>query len=165
MADTSKLLSNLAISLRQTSTNPATLGITVTNNNSVPVTFLTWDSPLDPLVLQLGALSITPSGSSTELDIPQIKVARRAPPGEDTLVELDAGATSEESLVELKEIFVGKKLREQGGKGSLKCKGKWRAVWAQKKEKVTAEQLASQGGDDDAVSGEFETDAIEITVN
>lgn len=165
MADASKLLANLAISVHQISTSPATLGISVSNNNSVPVTFLTWDSPLDPLVLQLGALSITPSGSSTELDIPQIKVARRTPPGEESLVELAAGATSEENVVELKEMIVGKQLREQGAsRATLRCRGMWRAVWAEKKESLGAEKLELMGGDDDAASGEFETEAVEITV-
>lgn len=165
MADVGNLLSNLAISLQQKSVSPALLGITISNNNSVPVTILKWDSPLDPSVLQLGALSITPSGSSTELDIPQIKIGRRSPPGDDSLVELDAGATSEENVVELKDMFVGKPLREHGGgKASLKCRGTWRAVWGLKKAGVGQEKRELMGADDDAFSGEFESEAVEITV-
>lgn len=178
MADTSSLLSNLSISLQQKSVHPALVGITVTNNNAVPVTFLKWDSPLDPLVLQLGALSITftPSSSSgisssaqvEELDIPQIKVARRAPPGDESLVELDAGAASEENAVELKDVMVGKPLRELGGGGdgkvTVKCKGRWRAVWAEKKAGLGEERRKLMGADDDAVSGEFESEAVEMTV-
>lgn len=177
MSDASSLLSNLTISLRQRSANPATLAITVNNANSVPVTFLAWDSPLDPLVLRLGALSITPEGSPEELDIPRVKVARATPPGDDALVELAAGATSEENVVELAEAVAGwrrqrqrQRQRGEGGRGggswraSLRCKGRWRAVWAGTRAGLGAERRALMGAGEDAFSGAFESEAVEITV-
>lgn len=157
------LLSNLLISVRQTASDPPTLGVTVKNNNSAPVTILTWDSPLDPLALTLGALSITPSGSSTPLDIPLIKVNRKVPPGEDALVELGAGQTSKENQLVLKDVLVGDQVREMKvEKASGKCKGTWRAVWPLGREELDKETIEKMGFDDKAVSGEFESEAFDV---
>lgn len=166
MADASKLLSNLNISLKQKSTNPTTVAITVTNNNSGPVTFLRWDSPLDPNLLQLGGLSVTHLATSKEVDIPQIKIGRRTPPGDESLVEIGAGATSDENVVELKEMVVGKKLRELGGgKASLRCKGPWRAAWAEKRDDLGPERREAMEADESAVSGTFESEAVEVSTD
>lgn len=163
MAD-NPLLSQLIISVRKTSSDPPTLGATVKNNNSVPVTIFAWDSPLDPLALSLGVLSITPSGSSTPLDIPEIKVSRKLPPGEDALIELGAGQTSKENELELKEMLVGKELRErQVEKALVKCKGEWRAVWAMSRKDLDQESIEKMGTDEKASSGEYESDNFEIS--
>lgn len=162
MAENS-LLSELIISVRKTSSDPPALGVTVKNNNSVPVTILAWNSPLDPLALSLGVLSITPSGSSTPLDIPEIKVSRKFPPGEDALIELGAGQTSKENEVELKEMLVGKELREkQVEKAFVKCKGEWRAVWAVSRKDLDSESIEKMGTDEKASSGKYESDDFEI---
>lgn len=162
MADNS-LLSELIISVRKTSSDPPTLGVIVKNNNSVPVTILAWNSPLDPLALSLGVLSITPSGSSTPLDIPEIKVSRKFPPGEDALIELGAGETSKENELELKEMLVGKELREkQVEKALVKCKGEWRAVWAMRRIDLAPENIEKMGTDEKAMSGKYESDDFEI---
>lgn len=161
----SNVLSNLTISLRQISSDPITLAVTVKNNNASPVTILTWDSPLDPLALQLGTLAITPDGSSSPLDIPIIKVSRKLPPGEDSLVELDAGQTSRENVVVLKEMVVGKQLRETNTeKVSVKCKGQWRAVWATSRKDLDAESIQGMGTDERALPGEFESEAFDVVV-
>lgn len=157
------LLSELIISVRKTSSDPPTLGVTVKNNNSVPVTILAWNSPLDPLALSLGVLSITPSGSSTPLDIPEIKVSRKFPPGEDALIELGAGETSKENELELKEMLVGKELREkQVEKALVRCKGEWRAVWAMSRKDLDSESIEKMGTDEKASSGKYESDDFEI---
>lgn len=161
------LLSNLKISIRQvSSSSPVSIAITVKNTNSHPVTILPWDSPLDPLALQLGAISVTPPGSSTPLDIPTIKVNRKLPAGDDFLVEIGAGETSPENVVELKEIFVGQKLRElQVKKALVKCKGQWRAVWAVPKKELSPETIEGMGvGDDTAASGNFESEEFEFVL-
>lgn len=164
MAETA-LLSHLTISLRQVSSNPITLAITVQNDNAVPITLLTWDSPLDPLALQLGVLSITPSGSSTSLDIPTIKVSRKMPPGEDSLVEIPAGQVSKENVIVLKEMLVGNQLREmQVKKVSVECKGTWRAVWAASRGELQAENIERMGTDEGAVSGEFQSEVFDVMV-
>lgn len=56
---------NLEVSLSQApSTGNPSLSVTVKNTHpSTPLTLLTWDSPLDPLALQLGLVSVTPAGA------------------------------------------------------------------------------------------------------
>lgn len=162
MADNS-ILPNLIISVRLVSSDPPTLGLTVKNDNSVPVTIFTWDSPLDPLALSLGVLSVTPSGSSTKLHIPEIKVSRKFPPGEEALVELGPGQTSKENELVLKEMLGGKELRErQVEKASVQCKGEWRAVWATTRKELDQESIERMGTDEKAATGEFQSDAFEL---
>ncbi|KAJ4391042.1 hypothetical protein N0V93_004655 [Gnomoniopsis smithogilvyi] len=162
MADNS-LLSNLVISVRLISSDPPTLGLTVKNENSVPVTIFTWDSPLDPLALSLGVLSITPVGSSTPFKIPEIKVSRKFPPGEDALVELGAGQSSKENELVLKEMLGAKELRErQVEKASVQCKGEWRAVWATSRKELDQESIERMGTDEKAASGKYQSDTFEV---
>lgn len=161
----SAILSNLSISLRQTTSRPPTLAITVKNNNSVPVTILTWDSPLDPLALQLGAISITPSDSTTPLDIPTIQVSRKMPPGAESLVEIGAGETSDENVVELKEFFLGTQLRElKVETATVRCKGRWRAVWTERKGELGPGRIEKMGAGGEAAEGDFESAALDLVL-
>ena len=68
-------LSELKVSVRQASSSPPKLTIGVTNTHSSPVTIFTWDSPLDPLAVQLGLLSFTPEGQDSPINIPTIQVS------------------------------------------------------------------------------------------
>lgn len=161
------LLSNLTISLRQTSSvEPITLALSVRNNNPFPITILAWDSPLDPLALQLGLLAITPFQSSTPLDVPEIKVARKNPPNEESLVEVGARETSPENEVVFKEMLVGKLLKDlQVDKASVTCQGTWRAVWAASKSELGEDSLQKMGADGKAVSGEFRSGKVVIRIS
>lgn len=159
----SDILSDLNISLRQTSkSSPPVITIKVTNNSTKPVTILRWQSPLDPLALQLGLLSITPAGTSEPLDIPTIKVSRKLPPGEESLVSLAPGESRENEIV-LKEMLVPLN-RIKGKKSSVKIKGRWDHVWLAPRDQLTKQATEELGTDGVAVSGEFQTEAIEIEV-
>lgn len=160
MADSdSSVVESLAVSIRQTQKSPPTLAIKVTNKGPKPVTILRWDSPLDPLVLQLGHLSITPSGDKKPLDIPTIKVSRKFPPDEASLVSIEPGA-SKENEVELKKMIVPPE-KLQGGKTAVKCQGEWRSVWATARADLSKEAIENDEG---AASGPFESDGVEIEV-
>ncbi|CAJ2512080.1 Uu.00g077050.m01.CDS01 [Anthostomella pinea] len=151
----------LKVSVRQVSSSPPKLAIGVTNTHSGPVTVLTWDSPLDPLALQLGLLSFTPSGSDSPVDIPTIQVRRMMPPKADSLVTIEPGQT-EERQVELKEPVVP--LKQLGSNMSAVCKGQWTSVWPLKADEVTVESLGSVGASEDAFQGSFESPAVDIEV-
>lgn len=163
----SDILSDLAVSLRQASSSSAPPAITVkvTNNSPKPVTILTWESPLDPLALQLGLLSITPAGASTPLDIPTIKVSRKLPPGEDSLVSLAPGESHENEIV-LKELLVPL-AQLRGKKSSVTIQGRWGRVWLAPRDQLTQQAIEALGateGGAAAVSGAFETGPVEIDV-
>lgn len=151
----------LHISLRQTATSPPAITITVTNTSPHPLTLLTWDSPLDPLALQLGLLNLTaPHPLLAVVDIPTVQVSRQRPPGDEALVALAAGETAENTIVVLKEAVVAEK-NLKGTRMRVALKGRWRAVWFKDKEALTAAERAQLVG---ATSGEFEADEIEIQV-
>lgn len=159
----SDILSDLNISLRQSSTSsPPAITVKVTNNSTKPVTILRWQSPLDPLALQLGLLSITPAGAPEPLDIPTIKVSRKLPPGEESLVSLAPGESRENEVV-LKEMLVPLD-KIKGKKSSVKVKGRWDHVWLAPRDQLTKQAVEELGTDGVAVSGEFETEATEIEV-
>ncbi|KAK5629286.1 hypothetical protein RRF57_005001 [Xylaria bambusicola] len=152
-------LSELKVSVRQASSSPPKLTIGVTNTHSSPVTLFTWDSPLDPLAVQLGLLSFTPEGKDTPVDIPTIQVRRLMPPGDNAYVTIEPGQTEEREVL-LKKPMVP--LDQLQGKVKVVCKGKWRSVWAAKKEDISAESLKNGGTDEAALKGNFKSDETEI---
>ncbi|KAI0008994.1 hypothetical protein F4779DRAFT_411716 [Xylariaceae sp. FL0662B] len=158
MADT--VASKLKVSVRQTSSSPPKLAIGVTNTLSEPVTILSWNSPLDPLALQLGLLSFIPAGSDGPVEIPKIQVRRQMPPGRESFMKIEAGQTKEQEL-ELREPIVP--LEKLGGRVSVVCKGYWLGVWPSSSsvlESVLEEEEASEG----ASRGSFESQVIYIEI-
>lgn len=160
------LADNLEVSLLQASA-AATPGLSVSVKNthpSTPVTLLKWDSPLDPLALQLGLISVTVAGASTPIDMPTIKVSRAMPPGADSLVTLEPGESAS-SVVELREAFVPKDTWAQGP-AKVSMKGRWGAVWpGLVKDDLLGdpEKLRALGGGGDGVlTGKWESPTIEI---
>ncbi|POS79258.1 hypothetical protein DHEL01_v202348 [Diaporthe helianthi] len=158
-------LANLEISLSQAS--PAEtpgLSISVTNTHpSTTLTLLKWDSPLDPLALQLGLISVTPAGESAPIDMPTIKISRAMPPGADSLVTLQPGQSAN-SVVELPDMFVPKDTWAQG-KAKISMKGSWAAVWpGVGKDDLLAdlERLSALGGGEGVLTGEWESPAVEF---
>lgn len=165
MAD--EILSGLEVVLRQSSSpssSPPAVTVKVTNNSPKPVTILRWQTPLDPLALQLGLLSITPAGASEPLEIPTIKVSRKMPPGEEALLSLAPGESRENEIV-LKEILVP--LDEiKGKKSAVKAKGRWDHVWLAPRDQLTQQAIEElDAGGHELVFGVFETEAIEIEVD
>lgn len=163
--DDTTLLSKLVVSVRQTERSPLTFALKVTNTGSDPVTILTWESPLDGLALQLGLLSITPSGAPSPLDLPTIQVRRKTPPDEDQLVTLDTGESREREIV-IKEpvVPISDLAGDNKGKGTIKCRGRWMSVWPVKRDGVTDKALELQGLGDEALTGQFESDSVEFEV-
>lgn len=160
------LADNLDVRLSQASaaTNPS-LSVSVKNTHpSTPLTLLTWDSPLDPLALQLGLVSVTAAGASAPIDMPTIKVSRAMPPGADSLVTLRPGESTS-SVVELRDTFVPKDTWAKG-KAKVSMKGRWAAVWpGLVKDELLGdlEKLSALGGGGDSVlTGEWESATIEI---
>ncbi|KAI1345456.1 hypothetical protein F5Y01DRAFT_57670 [Xylaria sp. FL0043] len=154
-----QVLSALKVSVRQESSSPPKLTIGVTNTHSSPVTVFTWNSPLDPLAVQLGLLSFTPEGKDTPVDIPTIQVRRIMPPGDDAYVTIEPGQTEEREVL-LKRPMVP--LDQLQGKVKVVCKGEWKSVWASKKEDISAEALKSGGADNAALKGIFESEPVEM---
>ncbi|KAI0432672.1 hypothetical protein F5Y09DRAFT_339407 [Xylaria sp. FL1042] len=154
-----QVLSALKVSVRQTSSSPPKLTIGVTNTHSSPVTVFTWNSPLDPLAVQLGLLSFTPDGKDAPVDIPTIQVRRIMPPGDDAYVTIEPSETEEREVL-LKRPMVP--LDQLQGKIKVVCKGEWKSVWASKKEDISAESLKSGGAGDAALKGTFESEPVDM---
>ncbi|KAI1424804.1 hypothetical protein F5Y12DRAFT_423104 [Xylaria sp. FL1777] len=153
------ILSALEVSVRQATSSSPKLTIGVTNTHSSPVTVFTWNSPLDPLAVQLGLLSFTPEGKDAPVDIPIIQVRRLMPPGDDAYVTIEPGQTEEREVVLRQPIVPLDKLQ---GKVRVVCKGEWKSVWALKKEDISAESLKNGGADDAALKGHFESNQVDI---
>jgi hypothetical protein len=161
---------HLTVSQVQPASAP-TLLITLKNTNpKVPITILTWNSPLDALLVQLGLVIITPSGSSTPLDIPTIMVKRRMPPPEDSLITLEPGQNVSRT-VQIGERFVTHEQWRGDGSGSqakVQLRGRWTAVWAgvRKQELLGTKRLETlgSGGEEEVLSGEYESESLNIVM-
>ncbi|KAI0133358.1 hypothetical protein F4776DRAFT_625265 [Hypoxylon sp. NC0597] len=160
------VISKLKVSVRQVSASPPKLGIAVTNTHSGAVTILSWNSPLDPLALQLGLVSFVPAGSDSSsespIHIPSIQIRRKMPPGPESLITVGAGQTKEQEL-ELKAPIVPlEKLR--GRRASVVCEGEWISVWPSEADAITKESLEKAGASEDAFRGRFKSEAVEIEI-
>lgn len=156
--DGSEIVSKLDVSIRQTETSPLSMVIKVTNRNDEPVTFVTYDSPLDPLAFQLGLLRITPDGSDKPLNMPVIAVRRMMPPPAECVVVLAPGESKEQEVEAIERLLPTSKLK---GGATVACKGQWHNVWpGNRKELVVTDESAGES----ALQGEFESDAIRLTV-
>lgn len=160
----------LTISQAKEATDAPTLLIQLKNTNpEVPITLLTWSSPLDPLLVQLGLVTITLPGSESPLDIPTIQVRRRMPPSEDSLVTLGPGEEVSRT-VEIGGRFVAAEQWRgdgSGGRPKVQLKGRWSAVWpgVKKEELIGTERLDALGyGGKEAgvLTGEYGSQILEI---
>ncbi|KAI0885097.1 uncharacterized protein GGS22DRAFT_162765 [Annulohypoxylon maeteangense] len=166
MADSADdVISKLKVSVRQVSGEPAKLAISVTNAHSGAVTILSWNSPLDPLALQLGVVSFAvPAGSeddsSSPIQIPTIQIRRRMPPGPESLVTIGAGQTSEQ------EVEVKGPLLEtlRGRRVAARCSGEWTSVWLSEADAITKVSLDNAGASEDALRGSFQSEVVEIVL-
>lgn len=162
------LADNLEVRLSQASAAATpSLSISVKNTHpSTPLTLLKWDSPLDPLALQLGLVSVTAAGASAPLDMPTIKISRAMPPGADSLVTLRPGESAI-SVIELRDTFVPKDTWAKG-KAKASMKGRWAAVWpGLVKDELLGDlkKLSALGGGGDSVlTGDWESPTIDIEV-
>lgn len=159
---------NLVVSLSQASaTATPSLSVSVKNTHpSTPLILLRWDSPLDPLALQLGLISVTPAGAPAPIDMPTIEVSRAMPPGADSLVTLRPGESAS-SVVELRDMFVPEATWAHG-RAEISMKGRWAAVWPGLAKDDLLRDLqklgALGGGGDGVLTGEWESPTIGIEV-
>ncbi|PHH89734.1 hypothetical protein CDD83_5406 [Cordyceps sp. RAO-2017] len=153
-------LGNLAVTLKQTSSKPPTIQVTVTNKNKYPVTVLSYDSPLDQLALPLGLLSITPAGSTKPIDLPIIRVKRVWPPRDDSLIVIKPGASATSDIV-LKDPPVP--IKKLGRKATVILRGRWTAVWPRSKDKLSKAEIENPSSS--AFNGDFVTNPLEIKVS
>ncbi|KND90489.1 hypothetical protein TOPH_04662 [Tolypocladium ophioglossoides CBS 100239] len=159
--DASGPVPGLEVSLHQSKSSPPTITTTVTNKNRYAVTFLSYDSPLDSLALQLGLLSITPAGASTPLELPIIQVRRFWPPKRDSLISIAPGASKkldialDESIVPMDKV---------GSKPSVTLTGKWGHVLAKSKDGISDADLENIGSSSDEYSGKFASNNLEVII-
>ncbi|RYO76273.1 hypothetical protein DL766_005746 [Monosporascus sp. MC13-8B] len=156
--------SSLVVSARQTGTSsPPKVTFGVTNMSPRPVTVLAWESPLDPLALQLGRVAVTPSGGGRQpLDFPTVQVRRRMPPGPDDLVTIEPGETAENEVVLREALLPPERL---GSRATAVCRGSWAAVWpGLRAADVDERARAELGANKDAVKGSYESEPLEIEV-
>ncbi|RYP70892.1 hypothetical protein DL771_005142 [Monosporascus sp. 5C6A] len=154
--------SSLVVSARQTGTSPPKITFGVTNTSPRPVTVLAWESPLDPLALQLGRVAVTPSGARQPLGFPTVQVRRRMPPGPEDLVTIEPGGTAENEVVLREQLLPPERL---GGRAAVVCRGSWAAVWPGLRAADLGEQARAElGANKDAVKGTYESETLEIEV-
>ncbi|KAL1649151.1 hypothetical protein SLS58_001725 [Diplodia intermedia] len=170
MASPTDLLSHLHVSVAQSSTTPPTLTLTLKNTHpSTPLTLLNWESPLDPLALQLGLITIYPADNDSKddnepLPLATIQVSRKLPPGRDQLVSLAPGESRARDVVLREPVVPLGKVREMDGKKRVKvvCGGRWKAVWGAAGDGVGDAALERMGADEGAVGGVWEAEAVVV---
>ncbi|TEA14274.1 putative secreted protein [Colletotrichum sidae] len=155
-------LSNLNIRIRQPSTSPPTVALSVTNDHTSPITLLRWNSPLDPLVLQLGILTVTPEGEDTPLHIDAIQLRRLMPPPDNDIVTLLPGESSEQEVILRETILPFDKL---GKTPRVAVKGRWHAVWPTTRDQISQETIEKLGFGEGALTGEFESEAVAVALS
>lgn len=156
-------ITKLEVSLKQTSSSPATIQVSVTNKNDYPVTVLSYDSPLDTMALKLGLVSITPAGASKALTLPKVAVRRMMPPPDDALIPIAAGESVTKDIV-FGGRDIGQDVLSSVSKASVHLSGKWQAVWAKEKGDLEEVNLGGAQPDPNVHSGTFSSKAIDVAI-
>uniref|UniRef100_A0A0B7JJC1 Uncharacterized protein n=1 Tax=Bionectria ochroleuca TaxID=29856 RepID=A0A0B7JJC1_BIOOC len=153
-------IAGLKLSISHTpGSSPPEIVATVTNDNAFPVSILKYEAPLDPLVLALGKLQITPAGADAPLDLPKIAVRRVWPPTRDQLVTLEPGE-SQQNPVQLREQVVPPS--DLTGEVSIQLKGRWQAVWSKRKEDIDDSSLENPNVSPEVEHGEYATGKLKV---
>ncbi|OCK85694.1 hypothetical protein K432DRAFT_377463 [Lepidopterella palustris CBS 459.81] len=153
--------SNLVFTLAQTSKSPIKLQVTLRNTHpSSAITVLKWDSPLDPQAPNLGVFRITNAATGEDVDIPRLMVNRLLPPSRDALQDIAAGSEYSTEVVLDKSWMPS----DRWTKYKVKVAGRWKAVWAKPVQDIDANELESLGGGNEAMTGEFSSEEIDLVV-
>lgn len=151
-------LSHLAVSIRKSASNDLTFS--VTNNHDEPITLLRWESPLDPLAVKLGKVKLfAPADSKEALDIPIIMVRRKMPPGQESLVTIEPGATAE-STIELREPLVP--VDKLKGDVKVSYQGRWVSAWQKRADKISPKELEDLNAGEEALSGDYSMEPVTL---
>ncbi|KAF1815636.1 hypothetical protein P152DRAFT_446681 [Eremomyces bilateralis CBS 781.70] len=128
------------VSLSTISSHPPQLRITLHNPSPNPLTFIRYNSPLDPDILTLGLVRIT-SLDGEDVSIVAVHLNRMWPPDEADIVELGPG-NEERQVVGLAEPGVE---LEAGRKYLVWVEGSWMGLWGKGKAEVAEEEVESAG--------------------
>ena len=147
---------DLATSLTDGGTkDPRSIMVTIENKKPRhTLTFLKWDSPIDPASLNSGVFKISDAISGEAIASPGIKVNRMLPPSRQDLVEIQP-ASSVSATMELKAPWIP----VDGRKAEVQVEGKWRAVWPRAKALVHDEELHAMSSED-VLSGKYQSERI-----
>ncbi|QYS96007.1 hypothetical protein H0G86_003271 [Trichoderma simmonsii] len=153
-------IERLRVTIEQTKTSPLVITSTVVNENTYPVTFLLYSSPLDTIAPTIGLLTITPEGALQPLELPEIQIRREWPPSPDSLIQLGPGESQTAEII-LKD-FITSQLDK---KASVVLKGHWDMVWTKQKDDITVDMIeqAQVQPNPDMFTGSFATESLEIT--
>lgn len=137
--------------------SPSSCEVTVKNKDvERSITFLTWDTPLDPQAINTGILSLKDLESGSLIPSPGMMVNRIQPPPRNELVELKPGSSTTKNLP-----LTSPWIPTDGRKYQLRLQGDWRAVWTKPAAQVTDDELAAMTGDQ-ASAGSFDTGILEM---
>jgi hypothetical protein len=119
--------------------------LTVTLENTSPdktYTLLTWDTPLDPQALNLGALTLEDVDTGAAVEGPRLKINRKLPPSRDAFVQVLPEQSSSKTLnIDLPWI------PRDGRTVRFRAQGSWKAVWAKPLAEVTDQEVGELTGD------------------
>ncbi|KAF1995535.1 hypothetical protein P154DRAFT_526241 [Amniculicola lignicola CBS 123094] len=150
----------LELALAQTSTSPPTLKVTLKNTSPSAYTILKWNTPFDPIALNLDIFTVTNVETNEKADIPRIMLKRKVPPSKDQLLEIPSGAERSVDVLFQKEGVV----ELSPAKYRVVAAGRYGVVWQKKKGEVSEEDLEDLGGDDRFRDTQFESAEVEMVV-
>ena len=77
----------------------STVACNIRNNDAEhTISFLTWDTPFDPLAVNTGVLTLKDAESGAEVPSPGMQIRRMMPPPRDVLFEIAPGSSAEREL-------------------------------------------------------------------
>lgn len=160
--DSSSPLAGLSVTLEQVKgASPPTIKSTVKNNNDHTVSVLTYNSPLDELILPLGFMEITPEGAKEPLDLSGLQIRRIWPPLRDDITEIPAGGSVSAQLPLKPMSAPPEKL---GKKNAVQIAGEWMAVYNVAKKDITDEMLDKTPSGGKTHTGRYQSDKIDFVV-
>lgn len=137
----------------------STVACNIRNNDAEhTISFLTWDTPFDPLAVNTGVLTLKDAESGAEVPSPGMQIRRMMPPPRDVLFEIAPGSSAEREL-NLSSPWIP----TDGKKYQVAVNGTWRAMWKKPAAEVTDEELAALKGDETMQEG-FDSEAVEMTL-
>ncbi|RSL64555.1 hypothetical protein CEP54_004685 [Fusarium duplospermum] len=159
---------NLTINIDQVNKdNTIIIHIQVTNNSTMPVTFVNASSPLDPDAFGLGLFRITPD------NLPMVNFGspalppRQRPPANETYIEIGPSISMYNTVTILAEESVDKKgwlrMLNVANRVEVQMKGKWRGIWTKTRLRTMREaEMFENHFDRDF--GSFESNVIELKI-
>lgn len=122
------------------------------------MSFLTWDTPFDPLAVNTGVLSLKDAETGVDIPSPGMQLRRQMPPPRDAIVEIAPDSSSEREL-NLSSPWIP----TDGKKYQVAVQGTWRAIWQKPAAQVTDQELAALKGDE-AMPGDFQSESVEMVL-